>query len=146
MSKKEKRGKIILEEEEEKEGTLGCNTNLEPEFKKLNCNEDNYYSTGCNKFLLKKELVERNCLEEDENEEDLFLYPNLNDTNFNIKIAEKKEFNDNKYDGTIHANVKEHADILANADFELSPHQAFVKNFLSFQTPIAEQVLPEPKP
>jgi hypothetical protein len=63
------------------------------------------------------------------------LYPNLNDAKFNIKIAEKKEFNDNKYDGTIHANVKEHADILANADFELSPHQAFVKNFLSFQTP-----------
>jgi hypothetical protein len=134
MSKKEKRGKLILEEEKEDSG-LSCKTNLEPEFKILNCNEDNYYSSGCNKFLLKKELVERNCLEEDENDEDLFLYPNLNDAKFNIKIAEKKEFNDNKYDGTIHANVKEHADILANADFELSPHQAFVKNFLSFQTP-----------
>jgi hypothetical protein len=58
------------------------------------------------------------------------LYPNLNDPNFNIKIAEKKEFNDTKYDGEIYKNIKEHADELANADFELSPHQAFVKNFL----------------
>ena len=126
--------KLILEEEGE-DSSVSCKTNLESEFKKLKCNEDNYYSNSCNKFLLKKELVERNCLEEEGNEENLFLYPNLNDAKFNIKIAEKKEFNDNKYDGTIHANVKEHADILANADFELSPHQAFVKNFLSFQTP-----------
>jgi len=134
MSKKEKKVKLILEEEGE-DSSVSCKTNLESEFKKLKCNEDNYYSNSCNKFLLKKELVERNCLEEEGNEENLFLYPNLNDAKFNIKIAEKKEFNDNKYDGTIHANVKEHADILANADFELSPHQAFVKNFLSFQTP-----------
>ena len=112
-----------------------CNINLEPEYSKLNCTEDNYYSNSCNKFLLKKELVERNCLEEEGEDTNSFLYPNLNDTDFNIKIAEKKEFNDNKYDGTIHANVKEQADILANADFELSPHQTFVKNFLSFQTP-----------
>ena len=112
-----------------------CNINLEPEYSKLNCTEDNYYSNSCNKFLLKKELVERNCLEEEGEDINSFLYPNLNDTDFNIKIAEKKEFNDNKYDGTIHANVKKQADILANADFELSPHQTFVKNFLSFQTP-----------
>ena len=117
-----------------KQAVLGCNTDLESEYKSLNCSGDNYYSNNCNKFLLKKELVERNCLDEEE-DVDPFLYPNLNDTNFNIKIAEKKEFNDNKYDGTIHKNVKEHADALANAEFELSPHQAFVKNFLSFQTP-----------
>ena len=132
MSKIEENG-ILLEEEDKNNS---CNTDLESEYNKLNCGANNYYSNNCNKFLLKKELVERNCLnEEEEKGENKFLYPNLNDTNFNIKIAEKKEFNDNKYDGTIHKNVKEQADILANAEFELSPHQAFVKNFLSFQTP-----------
>jgi hypothetical protein len=117
-----------------------CGIDLEKEYALLNstkkCSEDEntYYSPECNKFLLKKELVERNCLSQhpDENE---FLYPNLNDVNFNIKIAEKKEFNDTKYDGTIHKNIKEYADIISKADFELSPHQLFVKNFLSSQTP-----------
>ena len=115
-----------------------CKINLENEFK-ISCglnnkNEDNIYSPDCNKFLLKKELVERKCLEEESNDNE-YLYPNLNDTNFNIKIAEKKEFNDTKYDGTIYKNIKEYADLIAKADFEMAPHQAFVKNFLSSQTP-----------
>ncbi len=63
-----------------------------------------------------------------------FLYPNLDDPNFIIKIAEKKEFADTRYDGTIYS-VKDYADILAKAEYELLPQQAFVKNFLSFQTP-----------
>ena len=32
-------------------------------------------------------------------------------------------------------SIKTKADALAKADFELSPHQAFVRNFMSFQTP-----------
>ena len=111
-----------------------CDYNLEKDFEKSGCIPDNYHSNDCNKFLLKKEIVERNCLAENPNDNS-FLYPSLNDQLFNIKIAEKKEFNDTKYDGTIHENIKEQADKLANAEFELSPHQAFVKNFLSFQTP-----------
>ena len=63
-----------------------------------------------------------------------YLYPNLNDPEFNIKITEKKEFYDTQYDGKIH-NVKSQSDILCNADFELAPHQLFVRNFLSSQTP-----------
>jgi membrane-anchored protein YejM (alkaline phosphatase superfamily) len=74
-------------------------------------------------------------------EEEPFLYPNLNDREFNIKIATKKEFNDTKYDGTIYENIKEQADLLAKADFELQPHQAFVKNFMSFQTPYSSLLL-----
>lgn len=31
--------------------------------------------------------------------------------------------------------IEEHADKLCNAEFELAPHQMFVRNFLSFQTP-----------
>jgi len=107
---------------------------LETDFVKVQdkCDADRY-SGDCNKFMLKKELIERNTLKKEDDTP--YLYPNLNDPNFNIKIAEKKEFNDTKYDGEIYENIKEHADELANADFELSPHQAFVKNFLSFQTP-----------
>ena len=87
--------------------------------------------------MLKKELIERKQFKnEDKEDEKPYLYPNLNDPNFNIKIAEKKEFNDTKYEGPdLTKSIKEQADILANADFELSPHQAFVKNFLSSQTP-----------
>ena len=113
---------------------------LETEFEKINCNDENYYSNECNKFLLKKEIIERNYLS-DNSEENPYLYPNLNDKNFNIKIATKKEFNDTKYDGTIYNNIKEQADILAKADFELQPHQTFVKNFMSFQTPYSSLLL-----
>ena len=63
-----------------------------------------------------------------------FLYPNLNDPKFNIKIAEKKEFSDNKYDGSI-KDIEEHSEKLCNSEFELAPHQLFVRNFLSFNTP-----------
>jgi beta-N-acetylglucosaminidase len=57
--------------------------NLEAEYKKLNCDDENYYSKECNKFLLKKELLERNTLSENEGENQ-YLYPNLNDKDFNI--------------------------------------------------------------
>lgn len=63
-----------------------------------------------------------------------YLYPTLDDPDFNIKIAKRKEFNNTKYDGTIY-NVEEKSNQLCNADFELNPHQSFVKNFLSMDTP-----------
>ena len=116
------------------------NYDLEKEFKAIDCNKDNFFTSECNKFILKKELIERNKLAEIE-DKNQYLYPNMNDKNFNIKIATKKEFNDTKYDGTIHKNIKEQADILANAEFELQPHQAFVKNYLSFQTPYSSLLL-----
>ena len=114
--------------------------NLEDEFKGLNCNDENFYTSDCNKFLLKKELIEREYLSENEDKND-YLYPNLNDNKFNVKIATKKEFNDTRYDGTIYEDIKKQADILAKAEFELSPHQAFVKNFMSFQTPYSSLLL-----
>ena len=85
-----------------------------------------------NDYLLKKEKLEYdyNATNTDYD----FLYPELNDPNFNIKIAKRKEFNDTKYDGTIH-DIKKQANIMCNAKFELMPHQLFVKNFMSFQTP-----------
>ena len=113
---------------------------IENEYKKINCNDEKYYSNECNKFLLKKELIESEQLSQN-TEANSYLYPNLNDREFNIKVATKKEFNDTKYDGTIYDSIKEQSDILAKADFELQPHQAFVKNFMSFQTPYSSLLL-----
>lgn len=62
------------------------------------------------------------------------LYPNLNDKSFNRKIAEKQEFDDTKYNGTL-ADINEESNRLCSAEFELAPHQQFVKNFLSYNTP-----------
>ena len=69
------------------------------------------------------------------------LYPHLNDINFNEKIFTKKEFNDNKYAERKDEDYKEEKLIKIskkycnNKDFELDPHQLFVKNFLSMNTP-----------
>ena len=82
----------------------------------------------------------------DENRESLrgeqkygFLYPSLDDPNFNYKIADKKEFYDNRYEAKTpeqFQNIKEIAQMMCeNTEFELEPHQMFVRNFMSFQTP-----------
>jgi hypothetical protein len=86
-----------------------------------------------NTYLNNKELLNRKYISEHENKFSN-LYPSLDDGDFNIKIAEKKEFNETKYDGTIY-DIEEQAKKLCEADFELVPHQLFVRNFLSFQTP-----------
>ena len=82
----------------------------------------------------KQELLEREDLKKNANEYD-FLYPSLNDPQFNVKIAERKEFNDSVYDGDIYPDIAKQAELLCNSEFELAPHQHFVRNFLSFQTP-----------
>ena len=108
------------------------NKELEEDYKRNKCNDD-LYSKECNNLLLKKEALEGQILTQQENTNDI--YPLLDDPNFIVKIAEKKEFSDNKYDGAIH-EIKEYAEKMnANLDFQLTPHQSFVKNFLSFQTP-----------
>ena len=79
---------------------------LKQEYELNQCdNPGNQYSKECNTFLLKKELAEYNYLSEntDENES---LYPSLDDPNFIVKIAEKKEFNDTKYDGDIYQDIQ----------------------------------------
>ncbi len=64
-----------------------------------------------------------------------FLYPSLDDPDFNKKIAEKKEFSATQYPGKTDKDVKETSNEMCVQDFELMPHQNFVKNFLSYQTP-----------
>ena len=93
------------------------------------------YSKKCgnNKDQLKAELENRKELELHPTEDE-YLYPVLDDPNFNIKIAQKKEFTDTRYDGAIY-DVEKYSNILKTAEYELLPQQAFVRNFLSFQTP-----------
>jgi len=79
-----------------------------------------------------KEEIERENLQNNNNN---MLYPQLYDPNFNMKISKKKEFYDTRYDDEI-MKVEEASDKLCLfKEFELSPHQRFVRNFLSFQTP-----------
>ena len=92
----------------------------------------NIVSKEYNDFLHKKELAQRESIALDDNYD--FLYPEIDDPNFNIKIAKKKEFNDTQYDGKIY-DIQKQAEKMCNVEFELMPHQLFVKNFLSFQTP-----------
>jgi len=68
-----------------------------------------------------------------------YLYPNKDDPLFNVKIAKKKEFFDTRYEPR---GEEEYKDIVKytqklcdNTEFELDPHQMFVRNFMSFQTP-----------
>lgn len=98
----------------------------------------------CNKLLLEKEQNERAELASQAPTHD-YLYPSLNDNSFNEKITTKQEFNDTQYEGIktekdengndVAMDVETYSNILSDAPFELQPHQAFVKNFLSLQTP-----------
>ena len=67
-----------------------------------------------------------------------FLYPTLNDPVFAMNIAQRKEFNDTKYEviiPTSQTQMETEAAKLCGAAFELAPHQLFVRNFLSVMTP-----------
>jgi hypothetical protein len=97
-------------------------------FEKIDLDDVNYNTFLNNKEVLNKQFITQH------NTGFSNLYPSLDDSDFNIKIAEKKEFNETKYDGTLY-DIEEQAKKLCEADFELVPHQLFVRNFLSFQTP-----------
>jgi hypothetical protein len=64
-----------------------------------------------------------------------YLYPRLEDEEFNSKIASKKEFYNTQYDDYQLKKVEEESERLCNMKMELSPHQIFVRNFLSVETP-----------
>jgi hypothetical protein len=85
-----------------------------------------------NDFQRKKEVIEGDIAEQ--RDEYDFLYPHLDDPDFSLKIARHEEFYDSRYDGKVH-DIRQYSDKMCNASFELMPHQIFVKNFLSLQTP-----------
>ena len=104
---------------------------LEREYLEL-IDSDEYSEKDYNKFLIRKEAVERHYLDSHSGFD--YLYPSLNDPKFNAKIAQKQEFFDTKYEGEIE-NVEEASNKMCNMEVELAPYQIFVRNFLSFQTP-----------
>lgn len=63
-----------------------------------------------------------------------YLYPRLEDEEFNLKLAQHREMYDNQYSGYL-GNIQEESDARCNEEFELMPHQNFVKNFMSYDTP-----------
>ena len=83
--------------------------------------------------LLNRKNIKENSLKYD------YLYPHLDDELLSIKIYNKKEFNEHKYnvelDKISYDTLEEEANKLCNKDFELAPHQKFIKNFLSSYTP-----------
>ena len=96
----------------------------------------NKHNKDYNDYL--KCLEEKNSIEIKEDDNDL--YPLMEDKNFNKKIYEKKEFREgNEYpERSIEEieNIEETTNsICNNFEFELLPHQKFIRNFLSFQTP-----------
>ena len=120
-SVKRKKKRIIMQEDEP-EKQIVADIELNP-----------IKSKSKNDFLFEKEKqeYEQNKNTIDDND---FLYPTLDDPNFQLKLSRHKEFYDNKYDGNIY-DIKKQSELLCKADFELLPHQIFIKNFLSLQTP-----------
>ena len=127
-------------------------TEIPEEPKKLEINESCLELLEKDKEDLKKRTIRNahyqkvsKCIEEKnrqnfiEQKEDSHLYPNIIDPNFTKKITQKKEFLDTKMYSKKHLveNLEQEADKLCNPhfEFELEPHQMFIKNFMSFQTP-----------
>ena len=104
----------------------------------LLANQDLPPNLNPNAGLQHSELQEWNRGEEEKDEGLAFLYPTLNAPEFALNIAQRKEFNDTKYDVVIPKSQKQmetEAAKLCGAAFELAPHQLFVRNFLSVMTP-----------
>jgi superfamily II DNA or RNA helicase len=141
----------MVKDNENKNKNLSCEerkNELKNIYEQNNCyQEENEYNPECNEFLMKKELIEQECDFGSEENDNYFLYPDLNDKKFTSKIAVKKEFNEYKYDGNIPNSKEEFMEIVdkekenltrskeVSTDFELQPHQNFIRNFMSFQTP-----------
>jgi hypothetical protein len=79
----------------------------------------------------------------DRKDDSVSLYPTLDDTEFNMKITNKKEFFDTRYERMDDLTIEEYANKMCSAsdNFELAPHQLFVRNFLSATTPYKSLLL-----
>ena len=108
--------------------TLKVKTKKEPE------NEEN-------QVLLENELQSYMTYETESKTNDEY-YPDKNDPNFNIKIAEKKEFNDLiRNESTKQDDVEAYANKECKSGFQILPHQQFVKSFMSIHTPFNSLLL-----
>ena len=66
-----------------------------------------------------------------------YLYPHLDDELLNIKITKIQQFKEFKNNVNLEKinSIEEEANKLCNKEFELAPHQLFIKNFLSSYSP-----------
>ncbi len=90
-----------------------------------------------NTFLRQQELNEHHRYLDttmDDQDKDAHLFPQHDDPRFAMKIAKHKAFLDTVYDGSIH-DIEKKSNETCNLKFELSPHQSFVRNFMSADTP-----------
>lgn len=127
---------ILREQEDTKDAYVSQLTDYDPAVQKIKSPEIVNEQPKAHTYKELKPITE-NIEEKIPSDDELnydFLYPSLDDPNFNIKLAKHKEFFDTKYDGSIH-DFKTYAEKMCNIDFELSPNQIFVKNFLSTNTP-----------
>ena len=98
--------------------------------------EDDEIRLSENEIAKDNEKYEYDFWKKNETNDDIgFLYPTLNDPNFNIKIASKKEFQNQKFDGTIYDDIEAKSKDECESSFEVLPHQQFVRNFMSINTP-----------
>jgi len=88
----------------------------------------------------KQQMERQQATEESQQTDTGFLYPTQNDPKFQSKIAKRKEFFDNQYLDEP-TDIKRQSDLLCKAEFEHLPHQVFVRNFLSPQTPYRSLLL-----
>ena len=116
-------------------------TNIKKLKKMLKEKPDVIQTTKINQKI-NKVISEQNIreIQKDKNKEHIkLLYPSYDDIEFIEKITGKKEFNEAKYEKASekdYDNIEKLTNELCKERlFELEPHQKFVQNFLSFQTP-----------
>ena len=70
-------------------------------------------------------------------------YPKYEDSKFNIKIAAKEEFrvSGKKKSAKSSQDIEKLSKEICESKFTLRPHQIFIRNFLSFQTPYNSLIL-----
>ena len=105
----------------------------------------NYIHDNGKKLTIKQEKKLKQCIEKnelnniEENENYDTVYPHIGEKKFNNKLASKEEFINTAYPIRTKENFKDIVNvsnkICNNTEFELAPHQMFVRNFMSFQTP-----------
>jgi hypothetical protein len=91
--------------------------------------------TNNNELLKKNEKEEYEYNKNNDDPDFAELYPTINDPFFSEKISRRKEYENMKYDGDIR-DIEGFSNYLCeNSSFELMPHQLFIRNFISRNTP-----------
>jgi hypothetical protein len=88
------------------------------------------YSKPCNELLREKELLEQQILGNPEYNNIITEYPNLNDPNFNSKIATKIEFGLFKYKGVIR-DLEEYSNVMEYNNIDVWK-DTFIKSLYRF--------------